>query len=360
MRRPVRSVRLKYVMARGTFPSGNERLYFRHKGKLTPLPDAPTDAPEFLKAYAELLSTAKASRVGRNHPTGTIGAGVKAYLASDQFLAMRPTTRAVWRRNCEKIEKSYGAGRMKDLKPKHIRIDIAALDPNPANHRLKVWRSLTRFWLECGFIEGNIGREVEGKRAPKSEGHRPWTTDDVEAFRSYWGTHTHQRLAFELMYRTCAAIGDACRLGPGHIKDGWLVYRRNKSDVVAASPMRGDIAPAWFAFNDDLEKCLRHHPRHMTFLATRQGASRSPRAATQWFSKACRDAGVDKTAHGIRKYRAVMFREGGATPDQRMAILGHDTEKMAAHYSKSADLARVISGTKFANRDEPECKLLGK
>lgn len=30
-------------------------------------------------------------------------------------------------------------------------------------------------------------------------------------------------------------------------------------------------------------------------------------------------------------------------------ILGHDTKQMAAHYSKSADLARVISGTKSAN-----------
>jgi hypothetical protein len=38
-----------------------------------------------------------------------------------------------------------------------------------------------------------------------------------------------------------------------------------------------------------------------------------------------------------------MFKENGATKEQRMAILGHETEHQADHYSKSADLRRVIA-----------------
>jgi hypothetical protein len=52
-----------------------------------------------------------------------------------------------------------------------------------------------------------------------------------------------------------------------------------------------------------------------------------------------------KTAHGIRKHRAAVFKENGAASDQRMAILGHETATEAARYSKSADLRRVITGT---------------
>lgn len=63
-----------------------------------------------------------------------------------------------------------------------------------------------------------------------------------------------------------------------------------------------------------------------------------------------RAAGIEgKTAHGIRKHRAQVFRENGATPDQRMAILGHDTSDQEAHYSKAADLRRIISRTDLPN-----------
>ncbi len=44
-----------------------------------------------------------------------------------------------------------------------------------------------------------------------------------------------------------------------------------------------------------------------------------------------------------------MFRENGATKEQRMAIPGHETEAQADHYAKSADLIRVVTGTKSSN-----------
>ncbi len=58
-------------------------------------------------------------------------------------------------------------------------------------------------------------------------------------------------------------------------------------------------------------------------------------------------AGLDsgKTAHGIRKGRSAMFKENGTVADQRMAILGHETEDEATRYSKSADLQKTVTGT---------------
>jgi len=44
--------------------------------------------------------------------------------------------------------------------------------------------------------------------------------------------------------------------------------------------------------------------------------------------------------------------ENGATPEQRMAILGHDTTKQTQEYSKSADAKKIISGTDFDNFSE--------
>ncbi len=134
--------------------------------------------------------------------------------------------------------------------------------------------------------------------------------------------------------------------------EGWLTYRRGKSGSEAVAPTKG--GPAWYEPDAWLDRCRAAHPRHMTFIVTSHGAAKSEKAAAQWFSRVCTKAGLDDlTAHGIRKGRAAVFKENGATKDQRMAILGHETEAQAQHYSKSADLKRVISGTEVPTHPEP-------
>ncbi|WP_135505726.1 site-specific integrase [Roseovarius aestuariivivens] len=345
MRRPVR---LKHLNRSGHWPSGNPRLYFRPKGKKgVPLPDLPADHPTFIAEYAKLYEAHEQRRMPPTvrHRTGTIGAACRHYLASDAYRGLAPTTRAVWRRQVEKIEALYGIAMLADLRPVHIRKDLANLEPHPANTRRKVWRSLGAYWLEFGFVEEDPTTGVKARKTPMTTGHKAWSRADFKTFREYWPIESPQRLAFELMYRTCASIGDACRMGPAMIKDGWLSYQRGKSGSVAVVPMTG--GPLWYEPDDCLEQCLAVQERHMTFIVTSRGAARSGKAAAQWFSRACAKAGLTGlTAHGIRKGRAAVFKENGATKEQRMAILGHETEAQADNYSKSADLRRVITGTK--------------
>lgn len=347
MRRIIRGVRLKHLNASGRFPSGNVRYYYRPKGqKGIPLPDLPPDHPKFIAEYAALHG----AKPERPKPrTGTIAAGCRAYIASDVYLALAASTRAYTRRAVEDIEARYGLAPLDDLRPRHIRQDLAPMGPHPANNRLKVWRALGRWWLDAGLIEADPARDVRRRATPVTDGHTAWTRDDVAQFRAYWPHDTPQRLAFELMHRTCASIGDACKLGPGMVKDGWLTYRRGKSGSEAACPFS---APArdWFEADGHLARCLALAPRHALFMVTKQGRARSTKSAAQWFSRACTSAGLQHlSAHGIRKHRASVFKENGATTDQRMAVLGHETQSEARKYSKSADLRRIISGTESSN-----------
>jgi site-specific recombinase XerD len=339
---------LKNLWHNGWFASGNAKWFYRYKagGKVVriALPDAPTDSAEFLAAYAKAREGHKPTKARRG-PSGSIAAACEAYLASDWYLALAPSTRALWRREVDDISARYGRGSLGTLRAVHIRQDMASGGAHRANRRRKVWRSLGRYWLEVGLIEEDPSRAVTARRTAPTTGHKAWTAEDVAAFRAHWPTDTMQRRAFEVMHRTGAAIGDAIRLGRGHVSEGWLEYRRGKSGGVSLVPMRADLAPSWFPFDDCLEACLAHPPHHMIWLTTQDGSARSAKAAAQWFSAACRKAGVGKTAHGIRKYLAATMKERGATADQRMAILGHDTERMADHYSRSADLRKIIAGT---------------
>jgi len=345
---------LKGLKISGTFPSGNARYYYRRTGaKDIPLVDAPINSPKFLEAYVKATKGERTGSPKIEHRTGTIGAAMRAFLASDHYLTRAASTRLSWKRFIEEFERVFAKAKLSDLRPQHIRKYLGQYEPHPANNRLKVWRAFCKWSVDAGLIESDPARDVRSRATPKTGGFTPWTTKDVEMFRTHWSIGTSQRLALELMLHAGAAIGDAVKLGPGNIKDGWLTYRRSKSGTISTCPITAHW-PDWFPGSAFLLTSIELAPRALTFLCTSTGKPRSPKAATQWFARAAKDAGLSegKTAHGIRKHLAVTMAERGATPEQRMAILGHDTTQQTQDYSKTADARRIISGTKIDNSPE--------
>jgi len=338
---------LKHLNASGRWPSGNVRYYYRPPGrKGIPLPDAPKNSPEFLRAYQDAFD-------GRTQPkqrvvSGTIRAGVVAYLSSDIYLAKADSTRQVERRFADEIMEKYGRGTLATLRAKHIRLALADHDAHPANNRLRLWRAMGRFWVDRGLIDVDPARDVRIRPTEAAQGAEPWTAADFATFRAAWPVGTPQRLCFELLYQTCAAIVDVVQMGRTNMTGAGILYTRQKSKTLALSPLTDP--PPWFEASPHFWECIEAADKHMTFLTTKAGASRSHKSVSQWFSKACTGAGLPHlSAHGVRKGRAAIFKENGATVEQRMAILGHETEQEARGYSKSADLEKVIRGTESSN-----------
>jgi integrase len=362
MRRIIqRGIRLKGLKTSGRWPSGNVRYYYRNAKPAIPMPDAPPDSPTFLAAYAAAAAGAPTKVGGKvQHRTGTIGAGIRAFLASDDFLRRAASTRSRWKNFAEEFEDFFGKAKLDDLRAPHIRKYLAKFGPHPANNRLRVWRAMGKWWVDAGLIEEDPARAVRSRAAPKSDGFIPWTMEDAEAFRDHWAIGTQQRFTFELLFLTGTAIGDAVVLGPKNIKDGWLTCKRAKTGTTSIVPLFIDNPPHYYPSNKDLLACIDASPRHLTYLSTAKGGSRSPKAAGQWFAQAARTAGIQKTAHGVRKLLASYMAEHGATDGQRMAILGHDTTSQAQDYAKSADARRIISGTNFDNSHQQVVKLASK
>ena len=356
MRRPDRNrpaFRLRHLSQSGHFPSGNPRYYYTKPRKLggqaIPMPDAPPDSMKFRKAYAE--AEAAPVPVRSNALPGSLADAIERFYASGSWQRRAESTRGVWRRYGSDIAALYGTAPLATVRTKNIKTDLSRLDPHPANNRLKSWQAVSKWCEDNGLVDVDPARPIRKRETPKSDGHTAWTRADFESFQRHWPIGTTQRLAFELLYRSCASIVDVVRLGPGMVSEGWLIYERQKSGSLAAVPWHRGTAPEWFEWTDDLEECLASADRHMTFLVTTRGHAKSEKSASQWFSRACTAAGLaNLSAHGVRKGRAAMFRENGATTDQRMGVLGHETEGEATFYSKSADLKKVISGTKVPTR----------
>lgn len=152
-----------------------------------------------------------------------------------------------------------------------------------------------------------------------------------------------------MIYWTGARMSDAIRLGSGMVcSDGWISFKQQKTGGEVSIPF--DRVLPDFTHQSDLTHLhatiAKRPAKHMTFIVTSFGASRSHKGASQWFAKATRNVGISgKSAHGLRKSRAIALAENGATTHQIAVWTGHESLSEVEHYSRAAKRKRILSGT---------------
>lgn len=342
-----RGIRLKHLNRSGEYPSGNARFYFRPKGqKGKPLPDLPMDHPQWLAKYVELSGMDFARDA---IPSGDFARLIARYKESDHFTLLSDNTKSVRRRCLDRIAAAYG--NIRELTPQLIADDLAGFTRHANHTQLKAWRGLCKFLKTEGAIKTDPSRSDQIERAPvpQSDGHEPWERAEIELFREFYPLSSPERLAFELIYFTGASMVDATKLGRGSVsRDGWLSYKRQKTKASVEIPFARslpDFAKPLEANLQNLKRSIEEQDqRHMTFMVTQAGHSRSPKAASQWFSRKAQRAGVHKTAHGLRKNRDMELAELGGSAAQLMGWLGHETLEEATRYIKHFEKRRALTG----------------
>ena len=80
----------------------------------------------------------------------------------------------------------------------------------------------------------------------------------------------------------------------------------------------------------------------MTFLLTEWGKPFTGNGFGNWFRDQCDAAGLPQcSAHGVRKARATILAERGATDRQLMAMFGWESAREATKYTEAADKKRL-------------------
>ncbi|WP_296222832.1 tyrosine-type recombinase/integrase [uncultured Sphingomonas sp.] len=323
---------------------GNRVLCY-HRPTRARLPDLPEMHPEFIAAWAAAEALAGPARA--KAVPGTVDAAVIAALGSRRFKGASSGYRATIQRGLEAIRSSFTGLPMTGLRRHHIAADIAPLDPNPANARLKAWRVLCAVALADGVLRDDPSQGVK-KIAVSSDGHTRWSDDDIEAFRTKWKIGTSTRACFELVLWTGARTIDAVKLGRQNLdRDGLLVYRqsktRNPAHVPWTTPLP-DFAADWAADRDMMHRSLECLSGGLTFLEAR-GKVRSVKGLGNIINDGARDAGLtNRTAHGLRKARLSKIAESGGSTHAIMAWGGHVTLEEVELYTRAAALKRLVVG----------------
>lgn len=345
MRSPVWGVQLKGVRRQRR----GERVVKYHRASGIRLPDLPETHPDFVAAWAAAeASLTGPAALARKAPVtaGTLAAAIRAEKASRPFAELSSLYQSILRRDFDAMEAAYGTAPLKGLRSRHIEADLDKLSADAANKRLKAWRRVMGGARRRGEIESDPSIGVKRIKV-KTEGFPAWTQDEVEKFRARWPIGTVQRACFELVCWTGARTNDAVRLGPRNIDHGGVLsYRQSKTANPAMVPWSNPLpgyAAAWAAERETVKAALACLSGGFTFLEA-NGRVRSVKGLGNVISEAARQAGVEKSAHGLRKYRLTAIAESGGSAHAIMAWGGHQTLVEAEHYTRAADRRRLVMG----------------
>jgi integrase len=344
-------IKLKYVngFANHDRKNGLVRYYFRRRGqKAIPLPGLP-GSEEFMAAYAEALADQPDTPdigAGRTLP-GTINALVVDYYRSDEWQnQLAEDTRKTRRRIIERFRTKHGNKRVPLLRREHVLKMLAEIcKPSAKRHWLKAIRGLLRFAVPTMLkVDPTVG--IANVKLPKSKGHHTWTDDEIEQYRAYWPLGTQQRLVMEFALETASRRGEVVRLGPQHIKNGWIhIERTHGSEDVDI-----EVSPELQAACDAMPKA------HLTYIVTTQGKPRSKYGLGGDFAKWATEAGLPKGCrlHGLKKGSMRRRAEAGNTAHELMAFSGHRTLTEVQRYTDAANKKRLAASGAAKMRGQTE------
>ena len=331
-------IKLKYVNGFSNRGRKNQRVryYFRRRGiKTIPLPGLP-GSEEFMAAYAMALGACslgeQANEIGADRTLpGTINALVIDYYRSDEWQnQLSEDTRKTRRRIIERFRNRHGNKRVALLQQEHIVRMLAEIEKRSAKrHWLKAIRGLLRFAVPT-MLKVDPTKDIGNIKLPKSKGHHNWTDAEIAQYREHWPLGTQQRLVMEFALEALSRRGEIIRLGPQHVKDGWIkIERTHGSDDVEIE------------VSSDLQAALDAMPKsHLTYITTERGAPRSKYGLGNDFAQWATQAGLPKHCrlHGLKKGGMRRRAEAGYTAHELMAELAASgAAKMRAAQNENVD-----------------------
>lgn len=227
-------------------------------------------------------------------------------------------------------------------------LDRRADTPAAARNFLDTMRGLFRWAKARGHVRSDPTETIKSPKRRKGSGFAPWTHDDVTAYQKRWPLGTPQRVWLDVLLYTGLRRGDAAMIGNKHVsEDGILSISTEKTDTLIVMPVL-----------TVLQRTLLAGPRGTeTWVIGARGGSFVKEAFGNVFSEAARAAGVEKSAHGVRKIAATIAAENGATEAELDAIFGWTGGRMASHYTRQANRAKLATNAAEKLKSIPSPRL---
>jgi integrase len=334
---------------------GKQRTYFRRpRQKQIPIPGLP-GSREFHEAYQAALEERPISvGIGRSKP-GTFSALISGWYQSGEFLNLAPQTKNTYTGILERFREEHGDKPVRRLEASHVRAIVAKRKNTPAqaNRVLTLLHQIMRFAVENDWRKDDPTVGVR-KLKYAVKGHKTWNSSQLAEYEDYWPVGTKERLAFDCFLYTAQRISDVCRMEMEWIADGVMTITQKKTGETVYIPVVKPLLASIKAVG------VRSGPLNVTG----RGKARTASGFHNWFSQACRTAGLPRgiSAHGLRKVAATALAERGRTTHEIMAITGHKSIAEVERYTREANKKRLAKAAMEGMYDDdfmPERKTNG-
>jgi integrase len=314
---------------------GRVVFYFRRRpGEPRIRLRAPYGSQEFELEYASALAGKPLSEAPRA-AQGTLGAAIEAYRTSVAWSDLSAGTQKARNLVYRDVIRTAGNARLSAITSAHIVRGIderSRRSASAGDHFLAAMRALFAWAMSRKLVASNPCKGLKSDYKPG--GYVQWTDEDVERFRSHWQIGSRERLLFEILISTGLRVGDSARVGPDHVRAG----------VLRVTTQKGKL-PVSIAIDEDLAAVIAASPiGRETFLARHDGKPFAVNVATDFFGEACKSAGIEKRAHGLRKAGASRDAEAGYSDHELQAKYAWKSSKMSSLYTKAASREKLSLG----------------
>ncbi|MET3559886.1 integrase [Bartonella japonica] len=294
---------------------------------------------EFVDDYKRAISELQGLIPHKSKPSklveGSFAWLLKQYFNSIDWFSLAKTTQRQKELILMKICDSVGNIPYQAIEKKHIIAGVERRKETPASARnfLKALNSLFKWAIEQGLLEDNPALGIKRPPLKNKEGFPAWTEEDIEKYYKQWTHGTHERVWIDVLLYTGLRRGDAIRIGWKDIKDDIIHLKTEKSKF------QTDV---FLPILPELAKTLKIGPiGDETFICGKGGKKLTKESFGNLFRKACNEANIKKSAHGLRKLAATRAANSGATLSQMKALFGWTEDKMASLYTQSADRKKL-------------------
>jgi integrase len=323
---------------RETTRHGNPVWYVRiGKGHRIRIKEA-YGSPEFETAYNAAINGERIGKPGTRASPHSLQWLWNSYRQTENWLRLSPTTRYQRESIMAQSLKESGSAPFAAITKAHVLagLDRRAKTPAAARNWLKTVKGLFQWAAEREHVANDPTATVKYPKPRKGQGFAPWTREDVAAYQKRWPLGTRQRVWLDVLLYTGLRRGDAFRVGKKQARNGVLTMATEKGGetVIVTLP----ILPV-------LQRTLDAGPLgELAWCCGGRGRPFTKEGFGNEFAGAARAAGVQKSAHGVRKIAATIAAENGATERELEAIFGWSGGRMAAHYTREAERAKLAAG----------------
>lgn len=334
---------------RETSRHGKPTYYFRRgKGKRIRLPDPFADKAAYDLAYIAARDAGQApAKIRGGH--GTLEWLIQQYRTNIAYTGRYSTATRRQRDNIfEGVVDRSGHVEIRKVTRAKIMLGVQDRKETPAQARnfLDAMRGLFRWAVANEHVKADPTEGVTNPKREDGDGFPAWTDDDVEAYEKKWPIGTKERVWLAVLLYTGLRRGDAVVLGRQHLKDGIYTLTTEKTGTPVFIPV----------FDDEFPAILEAGPTaDLAYICGDNGKPLTKESFGNYFRRACGDAKVSKSAHGLRKLSATRAAETGLSVATLEAMFGWKGGTMASFYTESADRKRLakVAGEWMRNAKAP-------